>query len=299
MADWADTDGDNVPDIDLNKDGVSDEEDRWGGLEGWFGHCHAWAPAAFSKPEPRHAVTVEGVTFEVADIKALIEATFEGGGSRFLGGRCEDREIERDSNGRVVDAQRECRDINSGAFHVILTNIMGRKGLSFVTDVAAGYQVWNHPVRDYSVTRQDNISLRQALVLLNRADLAAESIPDSQLSYPYNNEAVKFAHVEVTFRYVVESGATTASLMSDIDSYTSTTTYSYVLELNEQGQILGGEWISQEHPDFLWAPDHSGHDVWYGGQVVIRQDQVQRLIDLSQEPTHDSRPAWPSREYPE
>lgn len=30
--------------------------------------------------------------------------------------------------------------------------------------------------------------------------------------------------------------------------------YRYDLELNSQGQVIGGEWYSQIHPDFIWTP---------------------------------------------
>ena len=29
--------------------------------------------------------------------------------------------------------------------------------------------------------------------------------------------------------------------------------FDYNLELNAEGEILGGEWISPEHPDFVWT----------------------------------------------
>ncbi|MBP6846840.1 MAG: hypothetical protein KA201_23990, partial [Kofleriaceae bacterium] len=36
----------------------------------WWGICHAWTPAAILLPEPKHAVTYNGVDFKVQDIKA-------------------------------------------------------------------------------------------------------------------------------------------------------------------------------------------------------------------------------------
>ena len=38
----------------------------------WWGICHAWAPAAILLPEPKKAVTYNGVEFKVQDIKALL-----------------------------------------------------------------------------------------------------------------------------------------------------------------------------------------------------------------------------------
>ena len=45
-----------------------------GGVETWWGLCHAWAPAAILEKKPLHAVTMPtqygDITFEVGDIKA-------------------------------------------------------------------------------------------------------------------------------------------------------------------------------------------------------------------------------------
>jgi len=38
--------------------------------------------------------------------------------------------------------------------------------------------------------------------------------------------------------------------------------YEYKLELNNKGEIIGGEWISSARPDFIWkrtAPEFSGY----------------------------------------
>lgn len=60
--------------IDNDGDGQKDECDSSDreGAQGWWGLCHAWTPAALLEPEPQHAVTYGGETWEVADIKALI-----------------------------------------------------------------------------------------------------------------------------------------------------------------------------------------------------------------------------------
>ena len=267
-----DADGDGVVDRDLNGDGEMDNGDDEGGLEGWYGHCHAWAPAAFSHVEPVHAVTINNQTFQVADIKALIEATHEGcGGTLFLGGRCNLREIERDEYGRIVDAQSECRDTNAGAWHVTIVNVMGRLKRSFVADVTVGYQVWNHPGRDYTISRQDEVTETEALALLGRDDIQ---------EYPYNDDATRWVHVEMRFRYIVEGSASATPQLPQIDSYTSSRNYEYLLELDDNGNIIGGEWISTNQPDFLWMP--SGNcDARDGWTTVISAANVQTLIDLA------------------
>jgi len=88
----------------------------------WMGQCHAWAPASVMEPEPKNSVTFNGVTFKVQDIKALMTYVYNNVGAEALGGRCyvDDDKVVFDEFGRPVT--RECRDINPGSLHVILTN---------------------------------------------------------------------------------------------------------------------------------------------------------------------------------
>ncbi len=250
------------------------EEDYvdWGGLQGWFGHCHAWAPAAFMYPEPQHAVTYQGETFEVADIKALANATLEGGRSKFLGGRCNAEEAERDEYGRIIAT--ECRDTNAGAFHVVVLNRMGIRKASFVMDATYDSEVWNQPVRDYTINKQEEIDVAKALELVKRTDVT---------EWPYS-DAERFVHVKMDFRYVVEGNASATPYLDRIDAYTRSHDYNYILELEADGTIIGGEWIDDApHPDFIWAP-YGTNDVgpqW--GTKVIRKADVEELVKLSRE----------------
>ena len=109
---------------------------------------------------------------------------------------------------------------------------------------------------------------------MNRSDVT---------EYPYNSQASRFVHVEMTFRYVVEGNASTSPFIPMIDSYTRTRDYEYLLELDADGNILGGEWISTNQPDFLWAPTQNcdARGSRWGGPVVVSRANVQTLIDQS------------------
>ena len=120
--------------IDNNgKDGVDecDGEDGADGVATWWGTCHAWTPASLLVPEPQHSVTMNGVTFEVADIKALTQNAFDKTSAVMLGGRCNSKEITHDVNGSAND---DCSDVNPGAMHIILTNFLGIAQLPLIED---------------------------------------------------------------------------------------------------------------------------------------------------------------------
>lgn len=139
----------------------------------WFGICHAWAPAAILTPEPKHAVTRNGVEFKVNDIKALVTLAHDGVVNKFVSLRCEkdDRPgveagkgVDFDSNGRPTD--QGCRDSNAGSFHVLLTNYLGVQKTSFVFDQTFDDEVWNQPLRGYRIVEQREVSVADGIRLL-------------------------------------------------------------------------------------------------------------------------------------
>ncbi len=129
----------------------------------WWGICHAWAPVALSVPEPKHAVTYNGVEFKVQDIKALLTLSWNRTYSRFVSTRC-----NKNSNDLTYDAygnyrnDPECENTNPGTWHILATNYLGIRGESFVEDRTYDDEVWNQPLRNYEVTKLEEISALKA-----------------------------------------------------------------------------------------------------------------------------------------
>ena len=135
-------------------------------IPGWWGICHAWAPASIMLPEPRHAVTRNGVTFEVQDLKALATLVHNSTSSRFVSLRCNDTGTSAlDAYGRVV--ANSCRDTNPGTFHLLVTNYLGLRHQAFVEDRVAGAEVWNQPLRSFQVIDQHPVTIAEANALLS------------------------------------------------------------------------------------------------------------------------------------
>jgi hypothetical protein len=274
-ATWAHREGGNYRVMNgVDDDGNGSIDDRWDGLEEWTGHCHAWAQAAYYYPEPRRSVTVNNVTFEVADIKALVAATFEEADYYFLGGRCDRKTVRRNKHGRIIAS--ECRDTNPGSFHVVMVNMVNRHRQSFVIDASYGYQVWNFPVYGYTIQRQQEVTKSKASQLLG-----------FQGAYPYNEDAERFVWVEMEVEYVGASHASARPFGPDHE-YVRRSTYKYLLEIDESDAIIGGEWIEADpHPDFLWAteaPAHVHRQLNNGRLVrVINRANVQQLLEESLE----------------
>jgi hypothetical protein len=49
-------------------------------------------------------------------------------------------------------------------------------------------------------------------------------------------------------------------------------TYHYDLELDERDNIVGGEWHSSVHPDFLWLPEKGARALSQGDQWLLSQN---------------------------
>jgi hypothetical protein len=240
----------------------------------WFGVCHAWAAASMLLPEPRFPVTVNGVTFKVNDIKALVTIVHDKVNLRFVSGRCNDNAsaIAWDSNGRPASAV--CRDTNPGTFHVLLANYLGILRKTFLYDRIFDNEVWNQPIRSFQVVEMNEVSASEANRLITGAPASG---------YLFNPNAASFYSVVTDVRYINESAPwTDGNLSASIDFYTHTDRLSYVLELDASGKIIGGEWVGDSkrlHPDFVWLPLGPRDQAVASG--LIRVDQVKQLLDQS------------------
>lgn len=212
----------------------------------WFGLCHAWAPATilYDNPGPITVKRADGleIPFGSSDIKALLVYFLHEQSSKtyFVSRRCdiddgklrkkvESGEISYEDYKATMESAN-CIGVNPGAFHIILTNMIGQKNEGFIADVTRDIEVWNQAVHGYSsrITemRTDNFS--------DKAD----------------PRTVKELQVETSMQYTIEVSPTWETSISKYS--TRTVKYKYWLELNQNDEIIGGTWISNDRPDFLW-----------------------------------------------
>ncbi|MFK8000971.1 MAG: proprotein convertase P-domain-containing protein [Polyangiales bacterium] len=241
-------------------------------VETWFGLCHAWVPAAVLELRPERTVTYNGVDFHVGDIEALLIAAYNRAPADMIGGRCnqmgDGEDFERDEYGRAVDVQ--CRDTNPGALHVILTNRLGIEGEGFAMDRTWDYQVWNQPISGYEVTKQEEITVERAneLLMVDGSD------------YIFNDDADKLYEVNVAVRWITESHASVTP--SSTEQHTRTDYYRYILEVDADGEIIGGEYYGglNTYPDFLWDPRPLSRSSVRNLDLA----EIRMLRDMSREP---------------
>lgn len=240
----------------------------------WFGLCHAWAPAAILEREPKCPVVVNDVEFKPMDIKALLTDVYDSSdvptvftGARFNGVGNE----TRDKFGRHPDPRY--RDLGAGFFHLAVTNILGKLRKAFVVDVSAGREVWNQPARSYKVLEETPMTLEHG----------AQTYFNVQ-TYPFNAAAASLVYVVTRFSWVTEALEDgPLQLAPDLARYTRSADYAYLLELNKDNEIIGGEWVGSslaEHPDFMWLPQRTPSSTTVS-RAGVSYKHVQEILEAS------------------
>jgi hypothetical protein len=226
---------------------LSERKRTYPGAAAWEGLCHGWAPASleFLEPKPLTLKASNGFTipFGSSDVKALLTwhmATKNSLTAVGLGARCP-------IFGNIGLNTPPCRDANAGAFHIVLANQIGILKEGFIADVARMGEVWNQPIYEFS-SRE-----------LSRRGPSPGSARDT------HEEVV----VETLMHYSIEIQPQWEPLGQLAERpVTRSVLYRYRLELNRNGEILGGVWLQDDRPDFIWLQRRGG---FLGSDVSIQK----------------------------
>lgn len=206
------------------------------GASEWKGICHGVSPAGLHHSEPKTTTLKSAndleITFYSSDIKALLAfyyARISDNGITQIGKRCFAGRYNPIKGGA-------CSDVNAGSFHIIMTNRLGLTKTSFVADVDRRKKVWNHVAMNYS---SKILSQNQHSVVIETA-----------ISYTGIVEPSKIPLIGT-------------DKMKSLDK-----TYKYKLMLNNHGQIIGGDWLSHDRPDFIWVNKKEEFKHQYYGKIL-------------------------------
>lgn len=190
----------------------------------WAGICEGTALASMHLNQPEKIRMRNQynqiIPLNVSDLKAYASwymARMNKERLYFIGLRC---------NKRFNDP---CTDVNPGAFHVVLGNLIGLKKKTFLMDDTKGAAVWNYPIYSYK---------------------------SKVLKRSWINNGIERLQIETK----VVFGGSVLPHDNKIDSkrFMRQRIFQYNLDLDYQGNIIGGNWLSQRHPDFLWYRPFSG-----------------------------------------
>lgn len=217
----------------------------------WQGICHGWAPAAVNFAVPIRPVVFStrrgNITFTPDDIKALGSLLYANGKFEavYTGVRCNNNSPATDSAGRIMTP--ECFDINPADWHILATHHIGMGRRPFVIDLVNTSEVWNKPVIGYNY---QYVNIRHE-VRSNTLSPAAVPISEARrLRYgSYRNSKTEYVvGIDMTITYL------DGGFVRDNHNNTKEMSFRYDLELDAQYRIIGGEWQSAKHPDFVWKP---------------------------------------------
>jgi hypothetical protein len=238
--------------------GMYSPRDLW-----WEGICHGWAQAAANFPEPDQIVigNRDGiqVPFGSSDVKALLAMhdayNYQGATSAFVGKRCkvngkvEGEGSSSDTHPNPPSTEEanhpDCRDVNAGTFHIVITNAIGIHSKGFVADVDRFNDVWNQPVTDYTsqiVGEEPLEESHHSTGIVRRVRVKTKMVYGEELMF-YSAKAAEQGYNNFVSKLPVTNTPHQEYRHKD---------YEYILELDSAGRIQGGEWISETRPDFMW-----------------------------------------------
>lgn len=244
-----------------------------GYVPSWMGICHGWSAATHMEAKiPYGSIVLRSpngtpIRFYQSDVKALTSLLWANTTlpTRFVGYRC-DAKPPRDGQGRTVD--EKCRDNNPGTLFLALTNQLGINNRSIVVDATYDAEVWNFAVISYSSTYfnpqtfQQTNNLRQAIIPLHQFTIdkfrkhrapGTAYVVGVTLDMTHLNEAAATHGVQVKPR-------------------TQTKRYVMDIELDANYNVIGGEWYTRVHPDFLWTYAKGAQALAPGDADIIADD---------------------------
>lgn len=255
----------------------------------WEGICHGWALGSAITPRPEKTVNFtlpngRNLPFYPNDIKALASQMWANSDvqnhSLNEGGRCNVRNPDKDKFGRFIDTKVDpqdngvlrpnCADVHPAIFHTFIVNYLGIEGRSFVYDHNPKAPIANQPANAYGYTYFNPMTGKAGSLAISM--VSREQFKKDPFAISRNPEATHIVGIEMNAQYVnwekavkkVENSATDDEIIDNV--------FMYDLELNSQGEIVGGQWRvtkddkqvhvakSANQPDYFWIVPRNHKD---------------------------------------
>jgi hypothetical protein len=247
-----------VGDLDANfTHAIWDEVRRQfskGEVPSWFGLCDGSSSASILFGEPVKSVRIKSrlpgieVDFSIGDIKSLLSymmTTYVSRDLPIFGKRCY---IEKPD-----PARGECFGLNPASLHQILMqmSVDPERFPYMIVDRSSNAAVWNSALLSASFSYYHPESGRavsyDAIDHIVEAGMYAP--PAGSPGWARGTRFLLF--VGTTLRMAdtrTQVGYLVTGKMKEIDY-----SFRYALELSDRLEVIGGEWLTLEHPSFIWA----------------------------------------------
>lgn len=252
---------------------ISGKANVLGKVPTWRGICDGWASASQKMPRPVRKVvmnTPEGlpVTFFPEDIKALGSQLYARAQEDviFLGKRCRSRAL-----GLFTNA---CDETNPGTFHRALINRVGVMGKTFIADVSPGPEVWNYPVKNFEITYFNVFTEEESKNFQDVMEWFVKKGRFAKSGKRHKNTAA-IVGVRAIVRYADMRPSNLLETDGTENDKVLEKEYLYDLELDSGFNVLGGESLSGNLPDFIWAPNDLTYPLSDPEQVNSPRNQTE------------------------
>ncbi len=220
----------------------------------WIGYCNGTAPAVFKHQRPSKAIKLMAydgnseITFYPSDIKQLLSYSWgtTENASAIVGRRCGQAVYDN------IRPSSQCLDVNPATFFLATLNLQGIHKQAFIIDTYAGSEVWNSSIVSYRYgyflpgSRLTTDNLSQAM--RNQSDYPNDPFRDYR---SVETNSIVDVWMEITI--IAANKASTALTDSASNDIYRKINYRFDLEIDKSGKIIGGEWASNVHPDFIWV----------------------------------------------
>jgi len=237
----------------------------------WSGVCHGWSPASLYTDRPEHSFQIKAangklITFYPSDVKALLSflwgKSYVQNLTKVEGWQCKNG-ASVNKNGRLMDPT--CFDVNPGFLHLVLANQLGLNKRGLVIDRQYKHTVYNQPVFAYKYKYYNPITTATVKNMEKARIKLGGHYRDPFKEYR-SPRARSIVGVEMTLWYAQEKSPTHEPTDAESDDNIETMDLRYDLELDENDNIVGGEWreymdpdrpnlvegFKYGHPDIIW-----------------------------------------------
>ncbi|TDJ04078.1 MAG: hypothetical protein E2O68_08770 [Deltaproteobacteria bacterium] len=266
----------------------------------WEGLCHAWAPLTYSFDEPKSLLVTNykgrQIPFGSSDLKALMAFGVSHqdpiiprlqSKSEFVGRRCDLKQYKKaldegriSRNSYIKHLVESCeQSVNPAAFHIIITNMIGLRGESFIIDKTWDDEVWNQPLyyydyetRPYKARIPEGspmetasfVHVKMKVKMVGERPSTWKGGPLIEINPKYKKWKYKvhlsdpsFEDRWKTMAYRLETEDNILWWERDRQKTKEELReeYEYILALDFNGNIIGGKWFGKSekrHPDFIW-----------------------------------------------
>lgn len=300
-------------------------EKKNGRLAAWEGICNGWSTAAGLVPRPRKSVNIQlpdgrNLKFYPEDIKGLVALYYVNSliqdpakigddgmpytqGTVSAGKRCNLKNARTDIFGRKYDHRDDpfntsdhpirdyrCSGVHPATWHLGLVNLIGKQRRSFIVERKVGAAVDNHPMYAYEMEFYNPNNGRSRKDPMDNVVEIDERDTYKQFR---NKDARYIVGVETIMVYMDYARPDRSNTNSEDDDSEVKKKMYYDLELDENFDIVGGQWravkvgypeqrrggstsprnrLNHNQPDFFWAitKDYKSTG-WFGDLDSIEQ----------------------------